>query len=109
MFPSLLLLNLLPLAIAAPAKRAEPAPLLVPRGDTIPDKYIVKYKETFDISAADSIIKAHHAQAEKTYSHVFNGFAGALNATAIETLRNHPDVRLTAQAVPESFLTPDIG
>ncbi|KID84195.1 subtilisin-like protease PR1I [Metarhizium guizhouense ARSEF 977] len=92
MFPSLLLLNLLPLAIAAPAKRAEPAPLLVPRGDTIPDKYIVKYKETFDISAADSIIKAHHAQAEKTYSHVFNGFAGALNATAIETLRNHPDV-----------------
>ncbi|KID94123.1 subtilisin-like protease PR1I, partial [Metarhizium majus ARSEF 297] len=92
MFPSLLLLNLLPLAIAAPAKRAEPAPLLVPRGDTIPDKYIVKYKETFDISSADSIIKAHHAKAEKTYAHVFNGFAGALNATAIETLRNHPDV-----------------
>lgn len=109
MFSSLLLLNLLPLAIAAPAKRAEPAPLLVPRGDTIPDKYIVKYKETFDMSAADITIKEYHAKAEKTYSHVFNGFAGALNATSIETLRNHPAVSLTAQAVPESFLTPHIG
>ncbi|KAG8410344.1 hypothetical protein J3459_017154 [Metarhizium acridum] len=92
MFTSFLLLNLLPLAIAAPAKRAEPAPLLVPRGDTIPDKYIVKYRETFSISSADSIIKAHHAEAEKVYSHVFNGFAGALNATAIETLLHHPGV-----------------
>ncbi|KAF5128563.1 Cuticle-degrading protease [Metarhizium anisopliae] len=92
MFPSLLLLSLLPLAIAAPAKRAEPAPLLVPRGDTIPDKYIVKYKEAFDISTADSTIKEYHAKAEKTYSHVFNGFAGALNAASIETLRNHPAV-----------------
>lgn len=96
MHSALLLLNLLPLAIAAPAaKRSEPAPLLIPRGDDIiADKYIVKYKETFSISSADHILKAHNAEAEKIYSHIFKGFAGPLNQTAVDQLRNHPDVRL---------------
>ncbi|KHN93746.1 subtilisin-like protease PR1I [Metarhizium album ARSEF 1941] len=86
------LFTLLPLAIAAPAKRAAPAPLLVPRGDAIPDRYIVKYMDSVAISSADSILQAHHAEAERVFSHIFNGFAGPLNETAVEQLRNHPDV-----------------
>jgi hypothetical protein len=94
MLSNFLLLNLLPLAIAAPAKRAEPAPLHIPQGDVIPNKYIVKLKETFSISSADNILRAHNAEAEKVYSHIFHGFAGPLNASAVEQLRHHPEVRL---------------
>lgn len=95
MHSGLLLINFLSLAFAAPsAKRAEPAPLLSPRGELIANKYIVKYKETFSISSADNVLKAHNAEAERTYSNIFKGFAGRLNATAVEQLRHHPDVRL---------------
>ncbi|OAQ65928.1 proteinase T-like protein [Pochonia chlamydosporia 170] len=93
MHSGLLLINFLSLAFAAPsAKRAEPAPLLSPRGELIANKYIVKYKETFSISSADNVLKAHNAEAERTYSNIFKGFAGRLNATAVEQLRHHPDV-----------------
>lgn len=93
MYSALLFLNLLPLAIATPAaKRSELAPLLVPRdGNIIADKYIVKYKENFP-SSSDHVLKAHSAEAERVYSHVFKGFAGPLDQTALDQLRNHPGV-----------------
>ena len=51
------LLSLLPAVLAAPrAKRSEPAPLIVPRGDPadlIPGQYIVKLKDDSSFSVMD--------------------------------------------------------
>ena len=54
------LLAILPLVAAAPAKRAEPAPLLAPRGDAelIADKYIVKFRDGSALSTLEDAIKS---------------------------------------------------
>lgn len=95
MRPGFLFLQLLPLALAAPrARRSEPAPILAPRGAVIENKYIVKYKKAFSIASADHTLKTCSADADKVYSNIFHGFSGTLNASVIEQLRHHPDVRL---------------
>lgn len=89
------LLAVLPLVAAAPAKRAEPAPLLVPRGDAqlIADKYIVKFRDGSALSTLEDALKALTGEADHVYSNVFSGFSATLDKAALDTLRDHPDVR----------------
>ncbi|KAG5932466.1 hypothetical protein E4U60_005197 [Claviceps pazoutovae] len=91
MYSALYLLPLLPFAVAAPS-RPVAAPLLVPRGQIIENKYIVKYKASFSIAAADATLKALSADADRVYGTIFHGFAGSLNESSLERLRHHPDV-----------------
>lgn len=92
------LLALVGAALAAPSKRASPAPLHVPRstGDNlIEGKYIVKM---YDNAVVDSVHTLHTSVAAEP-DHIytapgFKGFASALTAEEIEALQNHPDVSL---------------
>lgn len=88
------LLSLLPLAFAAPAKRAEPAPLLKPRGSQLLEgKYIVKLYENSAISALADTMSAFEGDADHIYDiKGFKGFASTLTPENLETLQNHPDV-----------------
>lgn len=87
------LLALLPLAMAAPAKRASPAPVLVPRGAQVIDgKYIVKMKSEAKIAAVDTAINAIAADADHTYNQSFHGFAASLTPEELEKLKNDPNV-----------------
>ena len=91
-----LLLAILPVALAAPAtnKRAEPAPLITPRGaEIIPEKYIVKFKPGSDLSALDEALEKLTGDADHVYHDIFKGFASTLDPSMLETLRDHPDVR----------------
>ncbi|KJZ76395.1 Cuticle-degrading protease [Hirsutella minnesotensis 3608] len=88
-------LSILPAILASPvARRAEPAPVLVPRDISrlIPGKYIVKFKDGMSIAAVDETVQALSSKADHVYNHAFRGFAGALSDKDIQTLRSHPDV-----------------
>ena len=91
---STFILSLLPLALAAPARRGEPAPLLAPRGaqQLISDKYIVKFKAGTATNSVDEAIRTLSEDADFKYGKVFQGFAGKIDAAALESLRSHPDV-----------------
>ncbi|KAI2613486.1 subtilisin-like protein [Hypoxylon fragiforme] len=93
------LLSLLPLAFAAPAKRAEPAPLLKPRGSQLLEgKYIVKLYENSAISALADTMSAFEGDADHIYDiKGFKGFASTLTPENLETLQNHPDVEFVEQ------------
>jgi hypothetical protein len=87
------LLATLPLALAAPQKRA---PLHIPRNvELVEDKYIVKLRVPSDgdvsatVDAAVSVIAADADQIFET----FGGFAATLTKEEIETLRSSPNVR----------------
>ncbi|KAK5987784.1 Cuticle-degrading protease [Cladobotryum mycophilum] len=87
------LLALIPLAVAAPAKRSSPAPLLVPRGaQLVEGKYIVRMKDDVQLAAVDSAIASIRADADYTYTHSFNGFAASLSAEELQKLQNDPSV-----------------
>ncbi|KAK5988202.1 Cuticle-degrading protease [Cladobotryum mycophilum] len=90
------LLSILPLVAAAPAteKRAVPAPLITPSNEhgLIADKYIVKFKDGSSLQAVDEAVSSLVSNADHVYQNVFRGFAGTLDATTLEALRNHPDV-----------------
>ncbi|KAI1818361.1 proteinase T-like protein [Poronia punctata] len=102
------ILSLLPLAFAAPSRRASPAPLHVPRdtgssssssSNLIEGKYIVKM---YDNAAAESLRRIHTTVAAEQPEHVydvpgFKGFASALTAEEVEALQNHPDVEFIEQ------------
>lgn len=95
------LLVVLPLALAAPPlkRRSEPAPLIVPRhAQVIPDRYIVKFKESSESSAIDKAVSGVSASAEHVYRDSFKGFASSLDKKALDALRDHPDV----SSVPEA-------
>ncbi|KAG6002741.1 hypothetical protein E4U21_002798 [Claviceps maximensis] len=101
MHSTLLFLPILPLALAAPAQperseaHATAAPLLIPRGQIIQDKYIVKYKTTFSTASTasmDATLQTLSAGADRVYENVFHGFAGTLNESTVQRLREHPDV-----------------
>ncbi|RYP73450.1 hypothetical protein DL771_003622 [Monosporascus sp. 5C6A] len=93
-----LLLSLLPLALAAPAKRAAPAPLLKPRAEQlIPNKYIVKFKEGTVSASVEDAVSILSAGADYNYGTVFRGFAGTMDDSALELLRAHPDVEFIEQ------------
>ncbi|KAI1338648.1 proteinase T-like protein [Xylariaceae sp. FL0016] len=93
------ILSLLPLALAAPSKRATPAPLHVPRDTSLVEgKYIVKLYENAGIQALDNTMSTLSSDADHVYDvEGFKGFAGALSAEQIETLQNHPDVEFIEQ------------
>ncbi|RYP54759.1 hypothetical protein DL769_010297 [Monosporascus sp. CRB-8-3] len=93
------ILSLLPLAFAAPAKRAEPAPLLKPRGvDLIEGKFIVKMKDQITASVLDETVSTFQKDAEHVWNVPgFKGFAAALDDAAVEQLQNHPDVEFIEQ------------
>lgn len=87
------LLALLPLAMAAPAKRDSPAPVVVPRGVRLVDgKYIVKMKGESSIQSVSSALSSIKAHADHTYTHSFHGFAASLSPDELEKLRQDPNV-----------------
>ncbi|KAK2752711.1 serine protease precursor [Colletotrichum kahawae] len=101
-FPTLL--ALLPLtALAAPsARRAQPAPLIKPRGmnvKLVADKYIVRLKPEAETGALATAMSAFAAEADHVYNFANNlrGFASTLNASEIETLQNDPSIDFIEQ------------
>jgi hypothetical protein len=87
-------LSLAGLAMAAPSlpRRAEPAALLTPAksasAKVIPDQYIVKMKDTAEVSVASTKYKA-----KNTYkSDGFKGFAATLTAEQLKEIRDDPNV-----------------
>lgn len=87
-------LALLPLALAAPAKRATPAPVIRPRGAQLLDgKYIVKMKGDAQLASIQSSIQSVSSDADFVYnSNKFKGFASTLTAEELEALKNNADV-----------------
>jgi hypothetical protein len=87
------LLALLPFALAAPSRRAEPAPVLRPRGVKLVDgKYIVKMKGGIRAASVSATVSTIEADADYTYSKSFSGFAASLKDDEIEKLKNDPNV-----------------
>ncbi|TQN65322.1 Cuticle-degrading protease [Colletotrichum shisoi] len=92
------LLALLPLAavaVAAPSRRAQPAPLIKPRGGTlVADKYIVRLRNDAGTGAMRTAMAAFTADADHVYSFggAWRGFSSTLNASEVAALRDDPDV-----------------
>jgi subtilisin family serine protease len=93
------LLTLLPLVLAAPAKRAQPAPIHRARDvELIDSKYIVKLKDELSISSLDETLGVFSQDAEHVYDvEGFKGFATTLDDAGLESLQNHPDVEFIEQ------------
>ncbi len=95
------LLTLLPLVLAAPAntRRAEPAPLLRPRGaELIPGQYIVKLKDGVSTASLDDTLSILPGEAKHVYTAAgFTGFASKLDKATLEAVQNHPDVDYVEQ------------
>ncbi|KAH7312683.1 alkaline phosphatase [Stachybotrys elegans] len=90
------ILAVLPLALAAPQKRA---PLHVPRDvDLIEGHYIVKLKapEGEFRTAVDSVVSSIVADADHVYEN-FGGFAATLTPEEVEALRSNPAVEFIEQ------------
>ncbi|KAI0539855.1 subtilisin-like protease PR1K [Xylaria digitata] len=88
------ILAALPLALAAPGKRASPAPLLKPRNaDVIEGKYIVKMKSSSGLQVLEAHKSLVSSKVDYTYnSHKFTGFSASMTAEEVEALQNMPDV-----------------
>ncbi|KAI0455667.1 subtilisin-like protease PR1K [Xylaria acuta] len=88
------ILAALPLALAAPSKRASPAPLLKPRnGDVIEGKFIVKMKSSTGVQILEAHKNLVASKVDYTYnSNQFTGFAASMTAEEVEALQNMPDV-----------------
>ncbi|KAI1102675.1 peptidase S8/S53 domain-containing protein [Jackrogersella minutella] len=87
-------LALLPLALAAPSRRATLAPVIKPRDVQLVDgKYIVKMKANANAASIQSSIQAIASDADFVYDHDgFKGFASSLSAEEIQTLQSNNDV-----------------
>ncbi|KAM0262297.1 hypothetical protein ACHAQJ_001766 [Trichoderma viride] len=84
--------------MAAPSRRASPAPVVVPRGaQLVEGRYIVKMKTEAHDGAVDAAIAGVNAGADHTYSHSFNGFSATLTAEELENLKNDPNVEYIEQ------------
>lgn len=94
-----ILLALLPAVLGAPTRRSEPAPLHVPRDvdSLIKDTYIVKYKDITAFSAVDEGIKVLAGKPAHVFKGAFKGFAGKIDAEALEILRDDPSVDFIEQ------------
>ncbi|KAI5459214.1 cephalosporin C acetylhydrolase [Mariannaea sp. PMI_226] len=92
------LLALLPLALAAPAKRASPAPLIKPHdAELIEGKFIVKLTDGLKIAASSNTVSRAAKKAAHTYSGAFHGFAASLTDAEVKALLNDPDVEYIEQ------------
>ncbi|OTB11953.1 hypothetical protein K445DRAFT_306670 [Daldinia sp. EC12] len=87
-------LAFLPLALAAPSKRASPAPVIKPRGAQLVDgKYIVKMKADAKPESIQTSIQSVASDADFVYnSNKFKGFASSLSEEELEALKNNADV-----------------
>ncbi|OTB02284.1 hypothetical protein M426DRAFT_24907 [Hypoxylon sp. CI-4A] len=87
-------LALLPLALAAPSKRATPAPVIRPRGAQLVDgKYIVKMKAGAKAESVQASIQSVASDADFVYNNnKFQGFASSLTAEELEALQGNDDV-----------------
>ncbi|KAI0097066.1 subtilisin-like protein [Daldinia grandis] len=87
-------LALLPLALAAPSKRATPALVIKPRGAQLVDgKYIVKMKADAKAESIQSSIQSVASDADFVYNtNKFKGFASSLSEEELEALKNNADV-----------------
>jgi hypothetical protein len=63
--------------------------------EQVASKYIVKLKDSPEISTFDDILSSLSVKVENTYEGIFNGFAATLDASALEKLRGHPSVSYT--------------
>ncbi|KAK5997458.1 Cuticle-degrading protease [Cladobotryum mycophilum] len=98
---------LLPAVLAVPGiviKRDEPAPLLIPRGESkiIADHYIVKLKDGSGLAALDggglnNGLDLPSVSTKHVYRSVFRGFSGTFNKATLKSLRDHPDVEYIEQ------------
>jgi hypothetical protein len=87
--PSLMLAAISPV-LAAPSPPTQPRYI-----DTrVVDKYIVKLKESSEISALDSILDSFSIETDQLYSNVFNGFAATLDDDQVAKLHDHPQVNV---------------
>ncbi|KAI0166589.1 subtilisin-like protease PR1K [Xylariaceae sp. FL1272] len=93
------ILAALPLALAAPSRRIEPAPLFtVPESVAAKDRYIVQMNRHMDIEAMGEHISLIASDVSHTYSMTpFSGFAASMTADEVEVLRSHPDVERIEQ------------
>ncbi|KAI1299733.1 peptidase S8/S53 domain-containing protein [Xylaria venustula] len=75
-------------------KRNGAAPLMRAADEhRIPDMYVVKMRDGFVAADADTTLTAHMSSAKHVYNATsFKGFAGALDAASIESLRANPHV-----------------
>jgi hypothetical protein len=90
-----ILFSTLTAVVAAPSKRSDRAPLLVPQGletSLIAGKYIVKFKETGDLASANSIASILSEPPEHVFESVFKGFSGTIDQATLNTLLEHPNV-----------------
>ncbi|GAP89626.1 putative serine protease precursor [Rosellinia necatrix] len=105
---SAVILAALPLVLAAPSKRASPAPLLKPRNaDVIEGKYIVKMRSSSSVQVLEAHKNMVSSNIEYTYnSHKFTGFAAAMTAEEVEALQNMPDVEyIEHDAIVKAYAT----
>ncbi|KJZ71263.1 hypothetical protein HIM_09336 [Hirsutella minnesotensis 3608] len=104
------LLALLPLALAAPAKRSSPAPVLVPRNaQAVEGRYIVRMKGGAKGESVVNAVSSIAANADHTYSHTFHGFAASLTAKELEDLKGNPDVDYIEQDAVVSIYATQAG
>ncbi|KAI0097603.1 subtilisin-like protease PR1K [Nemania sp. FL0031] len=102
------ILAALPLALAAPSKRASPAPLMKPRNaQIIEGKYIVKMKSSSTIDLIESHKSLVASKVDFTYnSHKFAGFAASMTPEEVEALQNMPNVEyIEHDAVVTAYAT----
>ncbi|KAI1267272.1 subtilisin-like protease PR1K [Xylariaceae sp. FL1019] len=88
------ILAALPLALAAPSRRSEPAPLFtVPESVAVKDSYIVQMNRHMEIDEMEELISLIAGDVSHTYSmELFSGFAASMTTNEVEALRSHPDV-----------------
>ncbi|KAK7217641.1 hypothetical protein V2G26_005644 [Clonostachys chloroleuca] len=93
------LLALLPLALGTSFRRTELAPLFTHQDSDLagPDRYIVKFKDGTAQVAVEETLETLDQIAEHIYLGGFKGFAGTLDAVALENWRAHPDVEYIEQ------------
>jgi hypothetical protein len=104
-------LALLPLAaLAAPSKRAQPAPLIKPRGVTLVDgKYIIKFKGGVEAESLLSTMASFIGDPDHMYTGDFHGFASTLSDLEVEALQNDDNVEFIEQDAVVSIQTIEQG
>ncbi|KAK9434760.1 subtilisin-like protease PR1B [Metarhizium brunneum] len=65
--------------------------------DSVPDSYIVKFKDGISSTSFDSTLASFTDNSHHVYDAVFKGFSATLDAAAIRNLRRHPDVEFIEQ------------
>ncbi|KID72136.1 Cuticle-degrading protease [Metarhizium brunneum] len=68
--------------------------------DSVPDSYIVKFKDGISSTGFDSTLASFTDNSHHDYDAVFKGFSATLDSVAIRNLRRHPDVEFIEQDAP---------